>query len=305
MWKKILRYAGDRRRIMSYLIYPYKLDAPSAPAHGKKRLSIVTMVRNEETYIADWMLFHLFCGVEHFFIYVNDAELAIDRYQNALRKSGIDLTNVTFITFPNIKFSRIGSRYNTVRILPSTQELAFIHFERNYKKSCEYYIKLDIDEFMFPRDFKKNGCDLKRFLDFRGNLLVRGFNFGSGGELSRTDISVPCRFKKHAKILGHEKSIAESSSTREVFNAHVTGVVSELADTAGTAEHVCLNHYYMLSFEEFCSRRLVTTGYMAGDFVKDDFLILDSQLNEVHNEDACTIMTHAREWARERDGLRR
>lgn len=128
-------------------------------------LAVVAILKNEGSYLKEWLDYHLLAGVDHFYLYDNDSS---DNY-NEIIAPYVEAGLVTTKIFP-------GS---------SMQFAAYDDAVLNYRFHCRYMAFIDLDEFIFP----KNTSDeitatldeiLKNFPEASG-VAINWQLFGSNG----------------------------------------------------------------------------------------------------------------------------
>ena len=293
--KKILSVIGNRFNWVKKWILAKKLSKSTkifqcgnhANNNIRVKLSIVCIARNEDLYLDEWVTFHLNKGVEIIFFYDNaEADPAANKTKIILERY-IRSGHVIYIRIRDFVGQRIGSVKNLSRLTFNTQELAYFHFKRNFGKITEFYIKLDLDEFVYTCDGSKLSCHL----DIESVLPLWGFNFGSSGHLTAKHGLVIERFKHRAKDLSHVKSINRTANVYEFFNAHLAFIYPWKCSAMPSLEPhlhsvLRLNHYKMKSREEFLIRKGVApSSYLYGDFDTSEFEGEDSKLNEIYDEE--------------------
>ncbi|CAI7763277.1 unnamed protein product [Closterium sp. NIES-54] len=101
-----------------------------------------TMVLDSAKFMGEWLLYHGFLGVEHFFVYDNGSEdglrESIKEAQGTGHTRGFEIS-ATIHSWPWIK----------------SQEGCFSHCALQAKKLCTWVIFIDVDEFVFPAQMVK------------------------------------------------------------------------------------------------------------------------------------------------------
>lgn len=96
----------------------------------KYQLSLVSIMKYEEPYVAEWVAFHKVCGVQHFYIYDNNEQ-----------------SSMASVLRPYIE-------QNIVTLIPYYGELkmfqAYNHAIDNFKNESKYIAFIDADEFLVP-----------------------------------------------------------------------------------------------------------------------------------------------------------
>ncbi|GJP31191.1 hypothetical protein CLOM_g9878 [Closterium sp. NIES-68] len=100
-------------------------------------LCACTMVLDSAKFMQEWLLYHGFLGVEHFFVYDNGSEDglqgSIEGAQEAARARGFEFS-VAIRSWPWLK----------------SQEGGFSHCALQARKLCTWVMFIDVDEFVFP-----------------------------------------------------------------------------------------------------------------------------------------------------------
>ncbi|CAI5993679.1 unnamed protein product [Closterium sp. NIES-64] len=100
-------------------------------------LCACTMVLDSAKFMGEWLLYHAFLGVEHFFVYDNGSEdglwKSIKEAQGTGRARGFQVS-ATIRSWPWLK----------------SQEGGFSHCALQAKKLCTWAMFFDVDEFVFP-----------------------------------------------------------------------------------------------------------------------------------------------------------
>ena len=94
-------------------------------------LAIVAILKNEGSYLKEWLDYHLLAGVDHFYLYNNESS---DDYAKVLAPY-IETNLVTLINFPGkvMQLTAYNDAINCFRFF------------------CRYMAFIDLDEFIFPR----------------------------------------------------------------------------------------------------------------------------------------------------------
>ncbi len=294
----VLGPAGDTRKVVFALLSKVWWNRGRRYVVGalpEKRCNFVamTMVKNSDRYLVDWLRFHWAGGVEHFFIYINESRReSVDRIFALVRDAGFE-TFVTLMFWPDApSLVRYGEPSDS-RSLPTVHESAAMHFWQNYRHLTKYYMKLDSDEYVFRTDYTRAGLDIRPLLDFEGNLLVRGYNFGSSGAQQLADGSDPCRFTWRERDPSWQKSIAHASTSREFFNMPATFV--EVGVLSPESRPLQINHYRLRSKEEFYANKMHVKGSIGRNYLNVDFDALQSLYSEVEDHHARSLRGQIRQ----------
>ena len=216
-------------------------------------LAVVSIMKDEGSYIKEWLDYHLLAGVNHFFIYDNESE---DNLKEILQPY-IDAGIVTSIFYPG-----------KARQMP-----AFNAAVRDFKFFCRYMAFIDADEFIFPVSKSTITEVLDEILLPNPNASGLGINwifYGSNGH-DKADLSrgVLDRFTaRDANINKQIKTIADPRKINFIWNPHSavylnnSHSVNEKGNTfegpfnkEKTADKISINHYHTKSWEEYCLKR--------------------------------------------------
>ena len=216
-------------------------------------IAMVAIVKNEASYIVEWLEYHRIIGVDHFYIFDNGSE---DNLKEKLKKY-IDEGLVTYIFFPG----------------KNMQERAYLDAVEKTKGKFEWLLTLDIDEFLEPM---KN-ISLKYWLNrLNKNISQVEFGwmiYGSSGLKHREKGLVIERFKRHAKysVVSEYKPIVRPEKVIGMSFPHQYKVVGKTIDEnkkriwfyrVTTKKGVKpaprkifrINHYYSKSLDEFIKK---------------------------------------------------
>jgi hypothetical protein len=209
-------------------------------------LSLAAMVRNEAPYLEEWVKWHYYAGVEHFYLYENDS------------------TDPTMAII-----ARLSHDYPITCVQVSGKAIVKSVYEscvKDHSKDSRWIAFLDADEFIVAND------NLQRFLKTYEKypaLTVHWYLFGSNGRTIYTTTPVLERYTmREAKVSKVCKSIVDPSRTFECYTSHlfkhdtypvdehfvpITTAVARLDKP--TCDLIQINHYATKSKEECLKRR--------------------------------------------------
>ena len=273
-------------------LIPPAPPAPPAPAYA----AIVCMIRGEDDYLVEWIEFHRLMGVDHFYLYDNATDQHCAAATRRILAPYLGAHLVTYVPWPDIPSLR--QRWDSYDVL-SLQQLAYGHCIQRFRKHVQWFIKIDVDEFVFPvQERFSRVCDVLRHLgdDRTLGVSIRRAEFGSGGHIHRPSGLVIENYRFRAAALGDDtKCIGNSNylandrySMAFEFNYALHHRLR--GKIVGTPRHLHgpeaedllqINHYQLKSREEYDLKfRLNSTGYMAGKETGDRFGTLDAQCSE-------------------------
>ncbi len=139
MWKSIKKIKYLPYYLKANLIYRFIFT--SRPKYNKKYDFVICGIfKDEAPFLKEWIEYHKMIGIKHFYLYNNNST---DNYKEVLAqyiKNGL----VTLTEWP----------YDQGQISSCKD------FYENYRNDTQWYIFLDMDEFIVP----KNGKNLKEWL---------------------------------------------------------------------------------------------------------------------------------------------
>jgi len=263
-------------------IKQFKNDRKYTASDFSLYLSVAAIVKNETSYIAEWIEYHLLVGVQKFFIYDNESTDNLRGYLESYIKDGI----VEYNYFP-------GKR---------RQLVAYNEMISRYRYSSFWIAFIDIDEFLVPTASKTIPEFLYGFEDTSG-IEINQVAYGSGGHQKKTKGLVIERFKDHSAYdhpINHGvKSIVNPRHVFYMETAHIANyfngersvntrkeknIVSSL-DRPILHEGILRNHYACKSLEEFTARMDLGRVFSPGKLSMNEFHERDR--NEIKND---TIM---------------
>lgn len=225
-------------------------------------LTVVAMVKNEASYLDEWIAYHNVQGVEHFFLYDNNST---DATREVLRR-------------------HVAHGLATVMDWPilGGQTEAFTHAVRLFGPTSEWMAFFDPDEFVVPR----HAPDLRTLLEGTDadQVVFPWRMFGFSGHTSPPDGLVTEAYTLAQDIpegglpQGLGKPVVRPHAIALV-NPHVNGtvhhrtvdpggnpMVEEVLIDRPSFEHGQLNHYFTKSYSEFAAK--IARGQGGGDAEK-------------------------------------
>ena len=209
-------------------------------------LAIAAIVKREGRYLDEWITYHKYLGVEHFYIYDN----------NDVDDGTIEVCS----KFPEVE--RI--------VWPGYVQQPAVHTSciQTFRNASRWIAFIDVDEFFVPVATKKLPELLSNYEKYAA-LCVHWRLFGSNKQTVYSAFPVTERFTRCApEIDRHIKSIVDPSRTLNWVTAHRFTHTYIAVDEAGrmvpemesrpepaTADLVQLNHYVTKSYEECYQRR--------------------------------------------------
>lgn len=250
---------------------PSRIDIePPRPAHGREGIAVVTIVRDEEASISDWIKFHALAGISHFFLYDNGSS---DRTVEAAKAvPGVNVEVVPWV----MKARLPGTGY-----MLHQQVLAYAHAIGTFGARFRWMTFIDIDEYLFPATAESLGKVLSALEAFQ-NVSVPWSMFGTSGQVGPTGLPLVVSYTRRARqprgALLNFKCIVDPCDvvTVSVHKFWTRRMQADSVNGAGfraqhrrrrtpeflAADVIRLNHYCTRSAEEF--ERKIAKGAVSG-----------------------------------------
>jgi len=236
---------------------------PPDPRDGRHGIAIVTMLKDEEAYVDEWLTFHRAVGVRHFIIYDNGTT---DQTLNIV-KARLSPDELTLMPWAGrmIDMSE-GSELNN-------QVVASAHAILNFGSAFRWMAFIDVDEFLVPKSANTIEEAITAVNGFP-NISLPWHMFGTGGHKTKpaggvlknytARSSEPISRRKNATNF---KCIVDPCEITEVSVHHfetrtygertcndegnVFSRKERKSPSFYSSANLQLNHYYTKSIEEF------------------------------------------------------
>lgn len=220
----------------------------------KYYLSACCILKDEDPFIIEWLVYHSLIGVEHFFIYDNESA-------NPLSKN------------PLVQKFALQGKITLMDVPGKTMQIpAYMHCLQKYGPMTKWLAYLDLDEFICPAE----GTDIRPLLAGYEDYAALGLSwkcFSSGGHLSSpTGLVIKNyqeRFLKEVERNLHIKSIIQPEKNHGVHTPHsfwpnegeIAASAAYRPITHGNAMiPICWEkatvHHYILKSQEDAQRRI-------------------------------------------------
>lgn len=231
--------------------YSYKYD-----------MSIVCIIKNEATYINEWINYYISIGIDHFYIYDNDSN---DNLENKLIEYGDRIT-----------YSKISGKLRQLD--------AYNDALNRYRYTTKYMAVIDADEFIYsPLGDHKIFPFVNKVLKNKkvGGLAVNWLIFGSSGYVNRPKGLVTDNYIYRANTnFNKNHHIKTIFNPRKVFYFSITHYPNYLPGYVAVDENlqrvsgafsknvnvkkIRINHYYCKSKQEYLMKRKRGAGDVLG-----------------------------------------
>jgi hypothetical protein len=225
----------------------------------KHFLTFVSVFKNENDYLREWLEYHLMMGVDHFYLYDQDGGLDAMEILRPYEKTG-KVTRHPWTHFDGTKHDKTTKFYERDK-----SHIAFSHCAKNYRHEAQWIQKIDIDEFLVPND---RGSSLTGWLKEQDLLNVKGartyrYNFGNNSHIENPHGLVTESYTKREAEYSDYKDVCNTNfitDNRYRYNSHKWSYKAFksgefVSDKDKTGFHI--NHYYTKSFEEYKNRQNV------------------------------------------------
>lgn len=149
---------------------------PPKPQEGRHGIAIAACVKDEASYIEEWVRFHRAVGIRHFYIYDNGST---DNTRAILRDL-LDEDALTIIPWAGwMKDAATDTRLNG-------QVIVFAHAILNFGGAYRWMAFIDVDEFLLPKEGHTVEQALAAVGDFP-NVSLPWHMFATSGHETRPD----------------------------------------------------------------------------------------------------------------------
>lgn len=218
-----------------------KYEAEESRLSYKYFLSMLTVVRDENDYLEEWIRYHIeTLGFDHFYIYDNESSTSVKAYLEQKNFPYLDRLTIT--------------EWDTT---DSTQQDTHRDFLTNFKNESKWIFPADPDEYIL---FKSPASSLKEFL--RQNSQYASIElpihwFHANGHILKSNEPDMERFTKEVnweKQVNYGKKFAQTNRIKDF--AYFSPIARPHSKAAGpkdafVTDVLQLNHYYTRSYEEW------------------------------------------------------
>lgn len=209
-------------------------------------LSVVTIVRDENPYLEEWIRYHIEeIGVEHFYIYDNESAVPVKDYLESINFKHLD--KCTIIDFPTTEWSQQDSHNQ---------------FLNDYgKKETKWFIGIDPDEYVLIKDKSKSLIEfLNENSDYTAIKCIWK-HYNANGHEKKTNEPDMVRFTQETdwNDYKHGGKMFAQSNRISGFGSYVPlrrmeSKIAEFENKELTVDFMQLNHYYTRSYDEWVEK---------------------------------------------------
>ena len=194
----------------------------------KYDLAVVAIMKNEGSYLREWIEYHKMMGVDKFFLYDNESDDDTREILEPYIKSGL----VEYIYFPGQKMQ-----------LPAYNDCLEKH-----KFDAKWLAVFDLDEFLVPVKYDNVKDYLKTLDDDVAQVLTNWVIFGSNGHETRPAGLVLESYTMCAKNNWSTKSIIKPYLAM-VMGVHQHTVAGKTINPG--IDVIRMHHYHCKSWQEY------------------------------------------------------
>lgn len=218
-----------------------KFQQEEANINYRYFLSMVTIVRDENEYLKEWIRYHIEeLGFEHFYIYDNESAVPPEEY---LTSEGFPhLSKLTFL------------KWNTTE---NSQQDAHNDFLKRFKNETKWFLAADPDEYVVLKEQSKT---LQEILSENSDLAAIEciwHHFNANGQIKKTKGTDMERFTKEVDFPyghGRGKRFAQTNRIQSMINHVPQPRLNAPIDSNLNEKFFQLNHYYTRSYEEWLAK---------------------------------------------------
>ncbi len=246
----------------------------------KYDLGIVIIVKNEEPYIEEWVVYHKLIGFDHIYIFDNGSEDDTKKILQRYVEEGF----VTLIDFPGFK----------------KQIPAYNYALRKYRRECKFLAFIDTDEFVFVRNgnIKSTINEVLHKNKHAAGLAINWRVFGSSGHETKPEGLVTENYLYRGAYgkPGNDcvKTIVNPRKVLMFHNPHYPiylpywysvdengNKVKKWQNDVEETKLIQINHYFTKSKEEWIKRRSVARADTGEKRALDEFYEHDN--NDIYD----------------------
>ena len=235
----------------------------------KYKLVIVAIFKNETVAMKEWLQHYIIQGVEHFYMIDNDST---DDWETKVKDFPITI-------YTNKEKHKQKEHYN--------------YYIEEIKKTSEWVMVVDLDEFMYAREPYNT---IPQYLDTLdkdiGQVSVKWKMFGSNGHIKQPESIINGFTKRCDCIDNNEKSICRTYNLKK-FNIHSheqNGKEINLQVLKNSPLH--LNHYAIQSWDWFKKIKMTrgAADSISSDNVRDENYFKKYDRNDIIDTELSNII---------------
>ena len=221
-----------------------KFKAEEEAINYKYFLSMVSIVRDENEYLKEWMDYHFNLGFDHFYIYDNESEIPVKEYLESINYENID--KVTIVDWKTTDWS---------------QQDAYNNWLQTYGKESKWFLGADPDEFVYIKDTSKTLIEFLTENSDVTSIKCLWLHFNANGHETKTSDPVMERFTTSTDWDDYKHGGKKFSQSNRILRFRSYVPISKIAEAkefdyedSVVNEYFRLNHYYTKSYEEWVDK---------------------------------------------------
>jgi hypothetical protein len=227
-------------------------------------LSIGAVFRMENSWLDEWIQYHHALGVEHFFLYSDDQDTRVaDKILWRYIEAGFvecyyekDMTHLDLN--PNVW----------------RQKQIYKELIQEHGRKTQWMAMIDLDEFLLPHTCNDLRVFLQDYEEFSA-LAVHWNIFGTSGYIKRPSTQINHLLHRASTDWTRNRTVKsiirpDRIVTKKIRNVHLFPLTSGITvdenghrvfkpTTNMSDEKICLNHYILRSYQDFCEVKSVRT----------------------------------------------
>lgn len=253
----------------------------------KHFLSFVSNFKDENSYLKEWLDYHIKVGVDHFYLFNQDGSEESWRILEPYQKEGIVTVH---------DWTKIDSKYEgpTFFFQKNKNHMGYTHAATYYRQETEWLLKIDLDEFLFMADEQESIKSWLKQLDKDSIRAIRvpRIDFGSNGHQKEPEGGVLENYIRREENPSNYKDMANTdflNDNNRCFSSHkwayrwFSGGKIYEPDPKNSLR---INHYYTKSKEEYFDRQNISRGRKVSE---EDFRAIEERTNKVEDR---SILRH-------------
>ena len=207
-------------------------------------LSMITIVRDENDYLEEWIRYHIEeMGFDHFYIYDNESQVSVETYLKSVNFKYLD--KITIVEWETSEKS---------------QEDSHNHFLETFRDETKWFMEMDPDEYIV---LKNDGKTLVEFLNDHSEystIKCLWKHFNANGHVTKSNEPDMIRFTQDTTWDDYKHGGKYFALTHRIerFYSYVP-IPYQYTPTLGheskdVQEFFQLNHYYTRSYEEWVQK---------------------------------------------------
>ena len=246
------------------------------------KTAICLIIKNDQSYLQEWLQHHREIGIDHFYIYDNESDpkyenlgddvTIIDWDENMYFQSYEPVINPLYYKENELKhFELLELKYKFWPALPHRnlrQHKAYQHCLNNYGSENDWIAFIDCDEFITlaeGEDFKSLMSEFNNF----GQLLLCWRTFGTSGHLTKQPLQKEAYTEWYPDLWS--KCVVQPSRAYAIDNVHKFIIYPQFLTVYENkqnhkpymehySERIWINHYWSRSMEDFEETKINRKG---------------------------------------------